>query len=1711
MRKFIAIILIVVLSWLTLGTNILAQTPKMRLRQTNTDPVVEHNYNVNLSTFTFLSPAQSASPAAITAPKIMSFSHDQWLKVKNNLEQIQEEQTKLAEGIEFNLPYESKLNIAGRKMINIKTGKVKYAHPDEKTITGTPEGVTDRLEMQQELQVKIKGMVGPKISVNIDYDDTKEDKRDISVIYKGEPEEVVQEAAFGDIDLTLPQTEFVSYNKKLFGGKIDTLPVSTEKNKIRVMGIGSRTKGITETKRFKGNTTFEKKQLSDYDYIKRKYYKLYPAESAAATDLPIAAGTVVVYLWDQFSSNNNTAILTTLHDVGGNPYEGYFVKQNAGLDYTVDYAKGIITFNKTIGDNYVIAVNYRRPNGTSLSAEMGMVIKGPRGSQTNREMKNYYNLGGTKLINDPNKFIVKILDSTLNEINSSSYPYDVDYDFGTLKFQAELPFHPEAYLDIPVLHNYVYVEYRHSVKTYNLRPGLVQKSEKVKLNGVELTRDEDYFIDYDIGLLTFLQEAVITDDTEIEVDYEYMPFGGQFQQTIVGARTEYEYGDRFTLGSTVLYNWATSPGNVPDVRSTPESILVIEGDSKLKLRPEEIWKFDLAGLNIDLGAEIAQSKYNPNIFGKSMVDNMEGAEIADGFSTDKTLWQLGSARQSLDPTQKGTLEWANGDEEKRTINDKTTEEGRDQTLDLTYNLPALDSWVSIVYPISKTGVDYSKHNYLQFWVYGEGVGEQLHVDLGRFSEDADGQGGFASNVVVDGILRWQKGAPKTEDLNNNGLLDIGEDVGWEFVNPDGSITRVGNRNGRLDTEDLDGDGILNTAESIANADSVIDVNWQGWRQVVIPIVVDSSNLTAWQNIKHIRFWLNRGSETYHTIRIARMEIVGNRWDKPIVTGTGSMDVSVINQDDNSAVSLEDNGDYRWLYRDTVNKDLDKNSTLVLKYANFANGEEGYTKRQLSKSLDFSKHRKMRFFVYGDGKGEDFYLRIGSDDNNYYEYRRTITWTGWEMISIDMPGEFAQPPTGAPSLTNILMIRLGIFGVGAAGENEIWVDEIHLIEPIEEIGQARKYTVDSSYKDLVTLNAKHRSINDKFSMVGVPKINQDITAENVEGALHKLHVKQVNLPTKFAWNKNTTVTPNTFRTELSSLAEGKVIADNFNVQTTISQADSPVLGLSFTRANIDSNLLQKINKTHTYGSTLNYNNKPQVWKPLSLTLPDAFAGFYNRIHGYTYYDQGKKTTPGYENLFEQTDDWSVNPTYIFQFKAKSAAKAKAAAPVAVDAVTTINTGILGARNTAVSPEYVHRLTLSPYYKRRKTAEKKTFYDDLTFNRKKSDAQTVRLNATFELFKWLNPTFRYNIDTNETYNVDASSKQINRSSTTEVFNALKMKDLWSWRPLDSLNINNRYKIDEGDIYDNAAASYQAMNQLFVKKQLAAGELKSTNRLITFENTVRWLPFDFLNLTGGWRPVKTIDTTTKYTKINEHRTTTGTPYNSFTKTFPDINLIIRELEKFPGMSVFLEASQVDLKYYLKTTDRVDIALGHEDSWGAKWRGKLFKKYTLLLNGDLTKIKETDPAGAILRDALTKNIGTQVNFRTARDYIFILSYDDRKQSEKDRYGAVLRQENTRTPALKMEKDLSFPNGVRIPFTKKIWDLKNQVKLSTTLKTIMLRSNIADKNSDTYFASTSADYTVSYNFVITLGIDGSMVKNKELDINDYYTYGANFKLLIRF
>jgi cell surface protein SprA len=74
------------------------------------------------------------------------------------------------------------------------------------------------------------------------------------------------------------------------------------------------------------------------------------------------------------------------------------------------------------------------------------------------------------------------------------------------------------------------------------RLNILPESEEVKVNGRRLQRNVDYMMIYEVGSIEIFKE--LDEYDEITIDYEYMPFGGQFQQTIAGVWLEYSFTPR---------------------------------------------------------------------------------------------------------------------------------------------------------------------------------------------------------------------------------------------------------------------------------------------------------------------------------------------------------------------------------------------------------------------------------------------------------------------------------------------------------------------------------------------------------------------------------------------------------------------------------------------------------------------------------------------------------------------------------------------------------------------------------------------------------------------------------------------------------------------------------------------------------------------------------------------------------------------------------------------------------------------------------------------------------------------------------------------------------------------------------------------------------------------------------------------------------------
>ena len=80
-----------------------------------------------------------------------------------------------------------------------------------------------------------------------------------------------------------------------------------------------------------------------------------------------------------------------------------------------------------------------------------------------------------------------------------------------------------------------------------------QGGVKVTAGGVPLTENTDYTVDYNMGTVRIINQALIESQTPIQVSLESNQFFGFQTKTLVGTHLEYRLSDNFNLGGTILH------------------------------------------------------------------------------------------------------------------------------------------------------------------------------------------------------------------------------------------------------------------------------------------------------------------------------------------------------------------------------------------------------------------------------------------------------------------------------------------------------------------------------------------------------------------------------------------------------------------------------------------------------------------------------------------------------------------------------------------------------------------------------------------------------------------------------------------------------------------------------------------------------------------------------------------------------------------------------------------------------------------------------------------------------------------------------------------------------------------------------------------------------------------------------------------------------
>lgn len=349
--------------------------------------------------------------------------------------------------------------------------------------------------------------------------------------------------------------------------------------------------------------------------------------------------------------------------------------------------------------------------------------------------------------------------------------------------------------------------------------------------------------------------------------------------------------------------------------------------------------------------------------------------------------------------------------------------------------------------------------------------------------DYSGVIGTEGNSALEEFAR----IPDSEDLNRNGIVDLTNSY-YEY-----EIS-------------------LDTTNAFRDNPYIVGGGHNGWYQFRIPIRSYESVIgnPSFDNVEFFRVFFTGFENNIH-IRFAEFSFTGNQWEEE-KRDDETMVVSVLNKQENPEYYsppgvrpprerlpdgdvIEGNEQSLVLTINNMNPD---DSRQIFRY--FA-----------ARALDVFHYRSLRMFVHGDlswfvsedasQRDAEFFIRLGADTSNYYEYRQPI-WPGWDeknFVHIDFAQMTAAKavrdtstnisqripvqdgPEGAtyrvvrdPSLTRIRYISIGIANPGNDTETakslngQVWVNEMRLIDVDDTPGWAYRLSSSFNFADFGTV-------------------------------------------------------------------------------------------------------------------------------------------------------------------------------------------------------------------------------------------------------------------------------------------------------------------------------------------------------------------------------------------------------------------------------------------------------------------------------------------------------------------------------------------------------------------------------------------------------------------------------------------------------------------
>jgi len=457
-----------------------------------------------------------------------------------------------------------------------------------------------------------------------------------------------------------------------------------------------------------------------------------------------------------------------------------------------------------------------------------------------------------------------------------------------------------------------------ALNSFQIREG----SERIYVRNTLLTSGRDYTIDYTTGQVEFKNADSLFQGgvAQVRAQFEERAAFTVAPTSIYGLAAKYDLGTTGQVNFTGLFQKEQSTFNRPPLGFEPSSSFIGGLSTELRFQPEWLTRLAdaLPGVRteapsfLNISGEVAVSKPSPNRFGQAYLEEFE-AEAGRFISLAENAWHWGSVPTSVrgagsfgivgafDPVNAAFLTWQGLPY--NVINNRydpvqflpqqidptirfagQTQAAEpvlwlmlkpDTVLGLANNRTGLANWVrpaqnaprwrSITQTLSPTGIDLSRVEFLEFWVWEDASrvakANQAAIlfDFGSVFEDGlaflpdsftvdvsgdttyyrvhrAGEGqldterdprthtwsatindeGILSDRVVDGIKTATGAVIDTLPLCS--ATDHGQLVPYAF----GDLrSRCGRHNGFVDTEDQDGDFALDSAAGVKTAEDFV--------------------------------------------------------------------------------------------------------------------------------------------------------------------------------------------------------------------------------------------------------------------------------------------------------------------------------------------------------------------------------------------------------------------------------------------------------------------------------------------------------------------------------------------------------------------------------------------------------------------------------------------------------------------------------------------------------------------------------------------------------------------------------------------------------------------------------------------------------------------------------------------------------------------------